>query len=393
MKSNILLLIISLIISLFFIELFSRFYYQGPVRQYDKRYIYKSIPNTTKTYKHVEGNGGAVIVSRINSKGFRGEEFKNIENSKRIVVYGDSFINAEYSKLEDTFVKQLEKKLSKENPFVVETINAGVNGYGPDQYGLRIEDEVDILHPSLIICSIFADNDFGDLIRNKIYRSDENQDLMKNNYVVAKDSNWWVVKIRTLRLINNLKPKIKKVILGRFKKEKIYKNNKKNANKVEGWLYKRELEYDEYKKNNVLSNMFLDGYDADIAITPESESAQYKINLMEKVILRIKNDLGKKNIPLMLLIIPSPIDVCDDYDLAQIDQDKYKNYKRSRLTDVVEEIAANHDILHLNLFRYFRNGDCNRLFFHYGNDHWNDKGQELAAELMANLIISNNFLE
>src|SRR6185436_5789593 len=66
-------------------------------------------------------------------------------------------------------------------PEGVEVINAGVTAYGPDQACLRIEDEVARLDPDLVVLAVFADNDFGDLARDKIFRLDGDGRLRENH--------------------------------------------------------------------------------------------------------------------------------------------------------------------------------------------------------------------
>ena len=48
-----------------------------------------------------------------------------------------------------------------------------------------LEDEIDRLRPRLVIVSIYAGNDFGDLLRDKIYKLDERKQLKDNHYTMA----------------------------------------------------------------------------------------------------------------------------------------------------------------------------------------------------------------
>ena len=87
----------------------------------------------------------------------------------------------------------------------------------------------------------------------------------------------------------------------------------------------------------------------------------------------------------VLLIIPSPIDVCDGYEV-QVDRKKFPAYERSHLTEAFEGIARRHGIRYLNLYAPFRALDACRLYFPRTDDHWNDEGQRVAAEFMAALL-------
>ena len=107
---------------------------------------------------------------RINQWGFRGPDLDPRMPAHRIMVYGDSNVEAQFSNDGQTFAVQLHRELAGRFGLDYQVINAGVVGYGPDQVALRLEDELDVWHPDLIIDVIFADNDYGDLIRNGLYQ-------------------------------------------------------------------------------------------------------------------------------------------------------------------------------------------------------------------------------
>jgi len=162
---------------------------------------------------------------------------------------------------------------------------------------------------------------------------------------------------------------------------------KEPEDRLEFWLNRSKEEYESYLLNNdnLVGQIHGDHYDADISMEPNSDSAKLKTRVMDRVIKFMNETILAKNIPWILLIIPSPIDACENYDW-QIDTSVHKDYKRDYLTASVESSAKKYNIDFLNLFQYFNQDNCNDLFFHYGNNHWNNKGQEKAAELMSDMI-------
>ena len=100
---------------------------------------------------------------------FRGDELA-ATNMTRIVVYGDSNVQAVFSTDANTFPEQLESLVSLELGRPVEVVNAGVIGYGPDHYLLRMTADLPLLQPDLVVITIFADNDLGDLLRHRLSR-------------------------------------------------------------------------------------------------------------------------------------------------------------------------------------------------------------------------------
>jgi lysophospholipase L1-like esterase len=397
---NMLLLITVLIVCLLVTETVLRIFFPNApsIYQPDDILLYKLVPNSSKVYEHNRENGNRKVAVRINSWGFRGENFQFPSNRKRIVVYGDSFIEGEFSSLEDTFVKQLENELNADNRDSFEVINAGVVGYGPDQESLKMERELDALKPDLVVVSIFPANDFGDLVRNKIYRLNSEDELQLNSYELSPSirsemqmaafPKWWHLQItreirRAYGLSSGITEKVHQLLSG--------KRGQGKFDLFEEALGLAQRDYREYvlDENNTVKNLFYDYYDADVAFYPERPSSEYKIKLLEKVILRIRRIADSRGIPLVLLIIPSPIDVLDNY--YPVDRMKYKKYRKSALTDIVETIARRSGIRYLNLFPHFRKKDPQQYYF-INDNHWNEAGQKLAAELLAKLIFSEKIL-
>jgi len=104
-----------------------------------------------------------------NTSSFRGMDPLIANPELRIMVYGDSNVMGRFENLEQTFPYKLEKYLKNTIGKKIEVINAGVQGYGPHQYLKRLEREAGKFKPDLVIFVIFADNDFGDIIRDSFY--------------------------------------------------------------------------------------------------------------------------------------------------------------------------------------------------------------------------------
>lgn len=98
-----------------------------------------------------ENNG---FIYTVNGHGYRGGAYsmKKPEDTKRIIVLGDSFTFGEGVKLEDTFCSRLEKLLDKAYEAPVEVLNFGICGlatrheyYYLKQSGLRFEPDLVLL--------------------------------------------------------------------------------------------------------------------------------------------------------------------------------------------------------------------------------------------------------
>lgn len=348
------------------------------VLQADKRYLYKFIPNSRQLSRPLTASGAPVVLFTINRQGRRGDLLPN-GGKPRIMVYGDSFIAAEGTPLKQTFTSQLEQRLS------VPVINAGVPGYGPDQESLVMEDEIDRTKPNLIIFAIYSGNDFGDLVRNKIFELNQQGRLIQNQPVLDpkllryfEDARKQQGRLQTIR-------RLRDILHPRRAAANPYLTHPQGL--VEAWIAqcRQEYENDRVEHDPQVHNLFADAYDIDISTEARSASATYKTALMERVIERVAAIAAMRSVPILFLIIPSPIDALDHWDVS-MDPARFSGYDRARLTGTLEKIMRSHGFHYLNLFQPFRAHQSEGLYYHGLDDHWNAAGQRLAAALTAGQI-------
>ncbi len=151
-----------------------------PAFEFNESYLVALKKSMTKEYR-----GKDSIVWHTNKDGYRGDELRQAD--ARVIVYGDSNVLARFSTLEDSFPAQLGSRLSSGLGRDVEVINAGVVGFGPDQSLLKMEDEIDRVRADLVVLHIFADNDFGDLLRNRLFERDAQGRLVETAHARRPD--------------------------------------------------------------------------------------------------------------------------------------------------------------------------------------------------------------
>lgn len=95
---------------------------------------------------------------RINSRGLRDveHEYDKPPGTFRIVVLGDSYMEAYHVDLEQSLPRLLERELTGRN---VEVINLGTGGYGTAQELLYLEEEGLRYEPDLILLAFYFGND------------------------------------------------------------------------------------------------------------------------------------------------------------------------------------------------------------------------------------------
>jgi hypothetical protein len=359
--------------------------------RYDERTVYELRPGAVRSFTRLAGNGGETIRMEVNSGGFRGEELEAAPE-RRVVVYGDSFIQAEFSAHEATFAEQLEQRLNEACPWRFEAVNAGVIGYGPDQVLRKLESDLPALEPDAVVVALFADNDFGDLLRNKIFRLSEDGVLEERPVALTASLERSLGVRRDFALVRLARRTYWQWLAWRrgdgADDDGDGETWTPNEEVVSQWLVDSRQEYVSYvlEGDPLIRDVYVDHYDADVALFPRSESATYKVRLVARLLERLEALLAGARVDRLLMIIPSPIDVCEGYDF-RVDADRYEQYDRRALTRAAQEAARAAGMPSLSLWESFSaNRPCS-LYFHYGDNHWNDQGQALAArEAAARLV-------
>jgi hypothetical protein len=273
-----------------------------------------------------------------------------------------------------------------------------------------MEDELPTLKPNLVIVAIYAGNDFGDLVRDKLYRLSSDGSLQDNPLEHLDDIN-----VTALRRARN-EPILRKLLrAARGRLEKAFRSHsppdRRNApySKADRWSFTgREArrarvdfdlqqgidEYQQYviEGDNAVHDLLNDPYNADVSLTPASASARYKIALMEQIMRRMAETAVKNNAALMFLLIPAPIDAADDRESGEVDPVKYPEYKRSTLTDILEQICQREGFRAVNLFGPFWERRADDLYLKGLDEHWNPRGQAYAAELVSEFVSAQSLL-
>jgi hypothetical protein len=367
----------------------------GFVLRLDPRYLWALAPNTRTLYVHSRENGGGMALVTVNSEGFRGDELRPGDHP-RIVVYGDSYIEADYARLAETFAKRLEERLAGASRQPVEVVNAGVNGYGPDQSLRRLQDEVRWLRPRGIVFAVLADNDFGDLLRNRLYRLEGGRAVEAGGVLADPARRMFEPgeRKRGLELWNRLWQYVRRA------RRRARVSPQEREERARAWvpkyiplsleLCRQEYEAAVVRRESRITDLVKDHYDADVSLFPDSESARYKRALLEAVLREVQLASSPEGVPLLTLVIPSAIDVCEPYDVV-VDPKLYPTYERRRLSREAAEAARRAGLEVLDLWDSFRTASrC--PYYHHGEDHWNAEGQDLAARGAADRILADGWL-
>jgi len=343
--------------------------------QHNEKYLVALKPNVEKLYN----KGGAKVIWKTNSLGFRGEEIGE-KTRPRVIVYGDSNVHARFSPDAETYPVVIEQQLRNAG-INMQVINAGMTGSGPDQSLLRLQEDFDKVQPDIVIIHVFADNDYGDIIKNRLFKLNEKGELIKSGFPVTVDKRFSSFSYAAVEFFSPL------YIQGAINflvsnSSQVKENSPEQKEKTFHLLEENNaVAYEIYAKDQPRQlSHFKDYYDIDIATRPESESAQTKIALMEKVLEAANSYCVKKKIKLLVVVQPSALDLTlRPHDLGYQDLTRrYENYKPTNLSDPLKMICAKHHLNCVHLIDSYKKNEPDTLY--RDDDHWNAKGQQIAAE-------------
>lgn len=365
-----------------------------PVFVRDDRLLFKLVSDRDSEFTRSESSGGGRYLTHINKDGYLGKELLPTGARPRVLIYGDSFIFTSYVKPEDGFAQQLENGLNRRLGAAVEVVNAGVAAYGPDQIALRMDDEIAKLKPQLVVVSVFGGNDFGDLIRDKIFRLDDAGALRLNHYTLDPKT---AAALDTAQRVSILMRAIwaaREHLGGAAPQPAEPVGAGAQAAVIDRLLERAAQEYDDFevKKSDVVTNLQQDQYNADIALLPNSAPVRFKVRLMEAVLTHIDQIAKRNGVPLAFMFIPYAGDVVEHYYDFTVDRARFPDYRPENITDALKGIAERNGLTYLNLWDTFRPLDADTFFIHGGDDHWNETGQHVAAEALADFIVANGLL-
>jgi hypothetical protein len=160
------LIIFGIVLALIMLEVGMRILY--PITPFDKVYMsdpilhHRLIPNTQAWYSSV---GEFRVHFRVNSHGLVGDEipYEKPEGEYRILIMGDSFMQARQVAENESTASQLEAYLNEQgNLPPVKVINAGTDLYGTANETLFLEQEGLRYDPDLVILVFLITNDVAD---------------------------------------------------------------------------------------------------------------------------------------------------------------------------------------------------------------------------------------
>lgn len=336
----------------------------------DETMIVRLSPGRTHRYTRAEINGGQVITWHTNAQGFRGPALSE-RGEPRVVVYGDSNVQARFSAHEDTFAAQLQRRLDAR----IEVINAGLVSAGPDQYLLGMERDLLRLKPSAVVWVLTVENDLGDLVRNRLLEL-RGDDLVAVPQPLLADV--------TLRLGAGFSRWAQDLLVVRAARRLWASAQGSGEWEVDHWI-RGHLDYQQrawalYQDGEPRDlSHFHDAYEIDVALVPDGEVAAQKRRLLTAVLRRA----ASHHMPMLAVLVPSSIDATNNGEVGPEQLQQREGYRPRTLTDLFARACDEAGVPHVDLWPAFQQAGASELYFRGSDTHWNDAGQALAARQVA----------
>jgi len=359
--------------------------------------LYAPLPNTRKILPMASEAGGARVLVRINSRGFRGPELREPKDGLRVAIFGDSLAMAENVAFEETFAERLREHLTESLGRAVETVNAGVSGYGPDQALKRLERELPTLDADLVLLVLCAHNDFGDLMRNKMFLVAADGELrdspfepgapLRARFAQYERDASELALVRRVRFWRDTRAECAQPVR---ETSFPFMNLYLHGTGGQGGLM------DEYRSHVERRDPFVDTalqdyYDADVALQPDWPSTVYKKRLMAAVLRRIARTCADAGTALAAVVVPSAVDLDESFQI-RVDPIIWPDYDPRTLSAAYEEALAASGVPQVALFDLFAANEPGTLFASYRDIHWNERCQELAASHVASFLIEDGLI-
>lgn len=338
------------------------------------------------------GYGKNSINIRTNAYGIRDDGETNPIDAD-VLVFGDSNIAAMFLPFEETLGPRLEEQF---DPGIV-VANMGVPGDGPDQSLQRYLQIAGETSAKALVFHVFADNDFGDMFRNNIYREQPDGEWRKRDKL-DRDPVFPVNRSLLLRGLNKLLYVIHSPFtLYDLIAEPTYysplhygllpprQSDKEDS--IETWRAISRQEFEIYKVDGYTS-WGADHYDYALAASPNGEMATTARELLTHVLSQARSAFHGKQECFVILIQPSEHDLWEDGPSVanSVLRARYQDYYPKALSDLATRAADDASVSYINLYELF-SGSPGEYYFTEeekpGDNHWNAAGIASAATLLA----------
>lgn len=366
-KRNIYLYLIYIIILIFMLEYVSRIIvndYQRSILTYDNQLIWKFVPNLKIMDLHIPFVLPLKSDLYTNSLGFRDSNhpLKNENNSRRILVIGDSSPAGLHISKENIFPRYLETKLNQNSSQEFEIFNFGITTYATDQEYILLKN-IGLKYSPEIVILVVAPNDIREsFVKNLFY-------LDKGELVINKSNKAFNLNLKN-RLFWSLSIKSKVF----FMFQKLLGLNYGTSK----FMYDTVTEGVFFKNDKGL------GPDEVLFLKNETDEMKSAILLFQALIKNINKICINNNVKLIIVNLPIKL----QFD-GSLNNDIFDTLKVQK---ILKNIAAKNSIMLLDLYPAVNNSMKPLDYYLDKEYHMNQKGHKLVGDELYYFLIKENLL-
>jgi hypothetical protein len=397
---NLSISVITIVIMIALLEGGLRFFYGLPARE-------QFIPHPVLGWagqpkaKYLRYTPEYRVTIAINSKGWRDVEHDYIKpaGTFRIVILGDSHMEAKSVDLEEAFCRQLEHLIQKSELLgkKIEVINLGMSGYGTLQEYLAFVEEGKRYNPDLVLLAFFAYNDLQDnsysLMKAISGNSDDAFTVHSRPFLKTPYGKKWEV----------LFPDYERTLAG---------IERQNAQRADRPWWEKTVLYTFYTDTNKRlaprwgSNFPRDPYLLwGMYLCVETQKYRKAWKITERILVRLDNAVQKAGAQLLVFTVPALFET-DKAKMKKLSKHIRKSLKHSNKTADfcfetapanlrLKKILKRHKITYIDLLPIFRQAvreeGCD-LFRTIKDKHWNPEGHTLAAREVYKVLLQKKML-
>jgi len=310
------------------------------------------------------------ITGRINSHGWRDTErsLTKPENTYRIAVLGDSFVEALQVEREATFLALAENQLSAVTGHSVEIMNFGRSGYSQTEEFLVLKNHVTKFSPNLVLLFFFPGNDIADVDKRTAVNSQRPFFSLSESGELTLDSSFSRTQEFKLRSF-----------VSWFRQHSAFISLLSDRYVIYRAVRAETLS----QRHHETSTGKLQGYLGLCTSSPGGVFLQnYK--LTKQLIAAMAEHCELNKIRLMLICCNVYYSLELEKEYRQIDQTFNPNF----FEDDLKEYARSINIEYLGLQRIFRQASIETGFpYHWrSGGHWNYQGHRLVARSLVDRL-------
>lgn len=315
----------------------------------------------------------------FNSHGFRDYErtYEKLEGTFRIMVFGDSYVEALQVALKNSFPALLQKQLNNTSASVrFEVLALGQSGFGTADEYMRYLNFGKLYNPDLVILSFYSGNDVQN--NSKIL----NREALAFYFVFDKNGNLVLDRSlfenyeNSMTFPQQLYQRIKRhSYLASLVSERLFLLRRQNWNSY----FKAQMSGDlqEERKLGEFSHM-------NIYLPELRERWKEAFDISKGLILKFKEEVEKDGAKFVLVTLSNAPQIRADIQ-HRLNEEFSLTLDYEQPDRILEEFAKQNGVILLQLMpifreKYLRTGKDLHGFSPSGMGHWNESGHYLAAE-------------